>query len=104
MDVLRNKQYKSYNYLSRYSNFPYYYHTEDDKYVEGTTSWLRDDTPYTLYHIKENDTYDSIALAFYNNPTYFWVICEFNHIRDPFEKPIPGKVLKIPSVSMIEYE
>lgn len=104
MDVLKNKQYKTYTYLSRYSNFPYYYHTKDDKYVEGTTSWLIDTTTYTTHKIKKNETYDSIALDYYNNPTYFWIICEFNHISDPFEEPLEGTTIRIPSISNIQYE
>lgn len=104
MEVLTNKRYPTFYRLSRYSSFPYYYHTIDDKYICGTTSWLRDDTPYTNHRVKKNETYDSIALDYYNNPTYFWIICEFNHICDPFEEPLEGTIVKIPSISSIEYE
>lgn len=38
MEALINKTFKSYNYLSRYSSFPYYYNKNDDKYVQGLTS------------------------------------------------------------------
>ena len=71
MDVLINKQYKSYNYISRYSSFPIYYNTLDNRYVYGTTSHLKKDISYTLYKVKARDTIDSIALSFYNNPTYY---------------------------------
>ena len=33
MDVLVNKSKRFYDYTSRYATFPYYYHTEDKKYV-----------------------------------------------------------------------
>lgn len=104
MDVLKNEQYKQYDRLSRYSPFPTYYNTLDDKYIYGITSNLNTDTNYSLYTVKSGDSYDSIALKKYNNPTYFWVICDFNRIQDPFEKPVPGTVLKIPVISMIKYE
>ena len=103
MDVLRGKQYKSYDRLSRYSNFPIYYNTLNDKYCSGTTTYLNEDTDYILYKVVKNDTYDSISLYYYNNPTYYWIICNFNRIADPFEKPKPGTKLKIPIISNIEF-
>lgn len=104
MDVLKNKEYKQHKRLSRYSSFPIYYHTLDDKYIAGTTAYLDDTTTYTNYIVQDGDTYDKIALSYYNNPSYYWVICSFNHIQDPFEDPLSGITLKIPSISMIEYE
>ena len=103
MEILENKQFKSYNYISRYSASPIYYHTLDDKYIMGTAKALRDDTIYFEYIVGKNDTYDKIALKYYNNPTFYWIICSFNHIDDPFEKPVPGSKLKIPSISNIEF-
>lgn len=104
MDKLIDKSYKTYDRLSRYSSFPYYYNTQDDKYVYGTVSYLDSTTPYQLYVVAKNDTYDSIALAFYNNPTYFWIICSFNRIQDPFTPPVVGTRLYIPVISGIEFE
>lgn len=103
MDVLSNKEYKTYDRVSRYSAFPTYYNSLYDKYVYGTTTHLSGDTDYTLYKVQRGDTYDSIALAQYNNPTYFWIICNFNHIIDPFQNPPEGVYLKIPSISTIEF-
>lgn len=103
MDVLKDKQYKSYDRLSRYSNFPIYYNTLSKKYSSGTIAYLSDETEYTLYTVQDKDTYDSIALDFYNNPTYFWVICSFNRIADCFEKPAPGSRLKVPVISNIGF-
>lgn len=103
MDVLKDKQYKSYDRLSRYSNFPIYYNTLNNKYCSGTTSYLSDETEYLLYTVELNDTYDSISLYHYNNPTYYWVICSFNRVADPLETPVPGSTLKIPIISNIEF-
>ena len=104
MDVLKDKSYVKYNRLSRYLNFPYYYNTLDNKYVGGTTKYLADDTPYTLRKIGRDDTYDSLALEYYNNPTYYWIICSYNHIQDPFKKPTAGTYLRIPTISTISYD
>lgn len=104
MDILKDKSYKQYDALSRYSPFPYYYNTRDKKYVYGTVTHLDNNTRYQLYEVKPNDTYDIIALKFYNNPTYFWVICDFNRIIDCFSSPEVGSKLKIPSLSNLVFE
>ena len=104
MSVLINKQYKNYNYFSRYTSFPFYYHTIDKKYVYGTTSQLSTDIPYVLYKVKLYDTLDSIALDYYNNPTLYWVICDFNRIQDPYIELEEGMTLKIPSLSDVVFE
>lgn len=104
MDILKNKQYKNYDRLSRYAQFPIYYNTLDDKYITATTTYLSKDTPYKLYQAKSGETYDLIALKEYNNPTYYWVICDFNNIQDPFSRPYIGQYLKIPVISKIEFQ
>ena len=104
MEVLKNKAYKESTTLSRYSNFPYYYHSVDNKYVSGITAYLDDSTLYSLYTVKQGDTFDNLALEFYNNPTYFWIICSFNHIRNPYKELVPGQTLKIPALSNIQFD
>ena len=103
MDILTNKYYKEYSYVSRYAPFPCYYNTNDNKYVTGLTAYLDDSTAYTLYTVKQGDTIDRLALEFYNNPTLYWIICSFNHIRDPYTKLTEGTKLKIPSIATIKY-
>lgn len=104
MDVLTNKNYKNYSYTSRYNAFPYYYHRVDNKYVYGITSYLDDTTVYQLYTVQQGDTMDRIALKYYNNPTLYWIICSFNHIRNPYMKLKEGQKLKVPSISNIKYK
>lgn len=103
MDVLTNKQYKQYDKLSRYSQFPIWYNKLDDKWITGTPTHLTS-INYTLYKVRQNDTYDLIALWAYNNPTYFWIICNYNNVLNPFENPKPGTFLKLPTMSNIEFE
>lgn len=102
-DVLKNKSYRQYDHISRYSIFPYYYHTIDNKYIYGTTKYLNNETAYTMHKVVLNDTYDSLALQYYNNPTLYWIICSYNHVQDPFIPPKEGINLKIPVFSSISY-
>lgn len=104
MEILKNKSYKTYDYFSRYTSFPYYYNTLDKKYIYGTTSQLNDDTAYQAYTVKRGDSYDSIALYFYNNPTYWWVILDFNRISDPFKPLVVGSIIKIPTLASVSFQ
>ena len=124
MDVLTNRTIKSSDFFSRYNGFAYYYnklsekkvkikdsngndvidsytvqpsYQKECKYNMSTSSWLKETDEYEAYTVKEGDTYDSIALAKYNNPTYYWIICDFNRIVDPFIEPKPGDILYLPS-------
>ena len=117
MDVLKNKTAKTSKYFSRYNGKNYYMNTldvlsEDSEtgsvaYKEQleTSRWLSHNNDYKTYITKEGDTYDLLALQFYNNPTYYWVICDFNRIFDCMKPLKPGTVLYIPSLGTgFEYE
>ena len=104
MDTLKNKMYANYNYLSRYTNIPYYYDTLNDRQVYGIGTNLKTTTEFVTHKVKPNDTLNSLALKYYNNPTFWWVIAYFNNIQDPF-KPLRDKytTLKIPSITSVEF-
>lgn len=104
MEALKDKQYKTFARLSRYNNVPFYYNVNDNKYMCGTYIPLNDSTPFTYHIIKRNDTLDSLALYYYNNPTYFWIIADFNNIIDPYEALKVGERIKIPAFSLIEFK
>lgn len=124
MDVLTTKTIKTSNYFSRYNGFPYYYNKlseykvylkdeegnpiisdvtglpdfrREGRYNMATSSWLKDTDDYEAYTVEEGDTYDYIALKKYGNPTFYWLICDFNKVIDPFVNPIPGDTLYLPS-------
>lgn len=102
---ISGKQYKDYDTVSRYSSFPYFYVIEDNKYNYGITSHLKtENTKYVPHKVKYGDTLDSLALYYYNNPTYFWIIADFNRIRDPYKDLTIGQVLKIPTFSDIQFD
>lgn len=104
MEIVKDKSYRSYDYISRYTAFPYFFNTKDNKYIYGTTAQLQQDVGYSIYTVKQNDSYDSIALECYNSPTLYWVICDFNNIQDPFHKPEIGSKIKIPVLSSINFD
>ena len=105
MDVLKDKQFKTYINLSRYTSFPFYYNTEDNKYVYGLTSYLNKEISFVSHTVINTDTLESLALKYYGRPDYYWVIADFNNILDPFIKLIDHySTLKIPTLSSIKYE
>lgn len=104
MDVLKNKQYEDYDYTSRYTTVPYFYNTLDNKYIYGIGTNMFKNTTYTLHKVKDTDTLDSLALKYYNNPTYYWVIAYFNDIQDAFIKLSEEFTsIKIPAISSIGF-
>lgn len=105
MNKLTKKMYKNYNRISRYVTFPYYYNKEDDKFVYGLTSHLKkNNIPYVNHQVKMGDTLDTLALYYYNNPTYFWIIADFNNIQDPYQQLKINAILKIPTFSNIQFD
>ena len=65
---------------------------------------MKTDTQYVSVEVKANDTLDSLALQYYNNPTYWWIIAYYNNIQDAFIKLSDRyKTIKIPSISSIEF-
>ena len=104
MDILTKKQYKTYNKLSRYSVYPIYYNTLDKRYEGGMTGHLDNTTAYVNHTVKEFDTLDTLALYYYGNPTYFWIIADYNRIQDPFERLEKDSNIKIPTFSSIAFE
>ena len=53
MDTLKNKSYKSFDYISRYTAFPYYYNTLNDKYIYGITSHISKNVSYTIHKVRD---------------------------------------------------
>lgn len=105
MEVLINKQTKSYDYLSRYATFPFYYHTEDKKYIYGLTKHLNTNIEHVIVDIEMSTTLDSLANKYYGRPDYWWIIADFNRISDPFIQLFGNyETLKIPSMAAISYE
>ena len=105
MNVLKNKEFRQYDYISRYASFPIFYHTIDKKYVYGTTSHLNTNSEYVAHKVHMSDTLDSLALKYYGRPDLYWVIADFNRIQDAFITLIDFyEIIKIPSISTLSFE
>ena len=104
MDVLSEKYYVQCDKLSRYSDIPAYYHKVDNKYMYGISKNLDQSTPYDTYKIKQGDTFDTLALKFYNDPSYYWILADYNRVNDPFAKLKVDTYIRIPVLSSINFE
>lgn len=104
MPILINKTYKIYDKISRYSQFPYYTDSRTGGIVNSITAWLDDTTPYINHIVERGDTLDSLALKYYSSPLYYWIICSFNRLNDPFQALDIGSVIKIPTFSSIQFK
>lgn len=104
MDVLRNKRVESFDYPCRYTGVPYYYNSNDDKDIYGIGSNVDKSTAWVAHKVLPEDTLDSLALKYYSNPTYWWVIAYFNDIQDALVKLSEYySMLKIPNISSITF-
>lgn len=105
MDTLKNKSYKEYNSLSRYTNVPTYYDIVRQKYVYGVSSPLNTDTDYVEHKVAQQDTLESLAFKYYGRPDYYWIISLFNNVEDCFMPLYPKyKIIKIPVISNISFK
>lgn len=103
MSVIIDSAAKDYSYLSRYSDFNVLYNSEDGKKYYETTSQLRSDFSIFESHLVEvGDSLDSIALRYYGNPLYWWIIADVNRIQDIFNLKV-GTRLSIPYLNQISY-
>ena len=104
MDKLKNKRYGNFTYTSRYTGIPYYYDSVAQKDIYGLIKPMLKKSAWVAHKLKPEDTLDSLALNYYNNPTYWWIIALFNKINDPFiQLSKYFDVIKIPSISSIEF-
>ena len=104
-DVLKDKQYIQYDYISRYAPFPVFYNTRDEKYIYGITTQLDSDTPYVEVKVEQGDNLDNLAEHYYGRPDYYWIIADYNKIQDPLEE-LYGKykTLRVPVLSNIVFK
>lgn len=104
MDSLKDKRYASFDYISRYASVPYYYHTGDRVDVPGLGKNMLKNVTWVAHKVTSTDTLDKLALIYYNNPTYWWVIAYFNDIQDAFiNLKDYFEVLKIPAITSVSF-
>jgi hypothetical protein len=105
MNTLKNKKYLSYGYVNRYSGAPIYYDTLTEKEIVGIINDIDKDAPHFTHIVQDRETLDSIALKYYNNPTYWWIIALFNNIQDAFIDDLKQQhsILQIPNIGAITF-
>lgn len=104
MDDLKNKQYGHFDYTSRYTSIPFYYNKRDNKEMYGLSKNMIKKSTWVAHKVKQTDTLDSLALAYYNNPSYWWIIAYFNDVQDAFINLKDNfDTLKIPALNSIEF-
>ena len=104
METLKDKKYASFDYVSRYASTPYYYHTIDKKEIFGIGKNMRKNVNCIVHKVVSADTLDKLALTYYNNPTYWWVIAYFNDIQDAFiNLKEHFDTLKIPALTNVSF-
>lgn len=104
MDTMTNKKYIQYDYRCRYSDIPTFFDRINNRDVYGVGIPALKELPYVSHKVLSTDTLDSLALKYYNNPTYWWAIAYFNDILNSFEKLIDRfEIIKIPSIAAIGF-
>jgi nucleoid-associated protein YgaU len=106
MDTLKNKKYFKYGYLCRYTGTPFFYDTLKERESPGIAQSVSLDAPSFTHKVKPGENLDSLALKYYNNPTYWWVIASFNGIQDAFIDALYKEypILQIPNIGAITFE
>jgi len=79
-----NDGFKFYNLLCSINLFPANNSSAEDTYV-----------------VKFNDTWASISYNQYNTMDLWWLVCAYNQIKNPVQKPQSGTVLKLLKSSFV---
>jgi len=104
MDILKNKQYVNFDYNSRYAYTPIYYNSDDSEWVTGIGSNVFTNNSWVAHKVSPEDNLDKLALKYYGNPTYWWVIAYYNNIQDAFVKLIDFfDIIKIPNIATVAF-
>lgn len=106
MDTLKNKKYLQYGYLCRYTGTPFYYDTIQERESAGIAQDISKDAPSFTHITKRGESLDALALKYYNNPTYWWIIAMFNNIQDAFIDNLKAQypLLQIPNIASVVFE
>lgn len=101
--IVTDSQRKTYDYFSRYANLKTLYNTKDSKrYYELSKHLNKDITQWVNHIVTQIDTLDSLALQYYGNPLFWWIIADINGIIDPFKLRV-GSTLIIPYLNQVSF-
>ena len=85
--------------MSEYAITSRYYHIMEDPELVQTDLIILN-TPYTETTVRlgEQNNPEILSQRIYNNPHYWWVICQYNGIIDPDNIPA-GMKIKYPTIT-----
>lgn len=91
-----------YHRMSRYSPYRLILANNKKKHFEtqNNTTINTSDKDRFCKVTYQNNRLDKIALQYYGDHTYWWIIAKANNIIDPFDLPI-DKVLRIPNINAV---
>ncbi len=93
----RYSTYESESYLHRGKNFTNLVSSKKyEDYIKNTLPNL--DFRVSMIPAGLEGRPDLISYASYGTVNYWWLICEANKIKDPFEELYSGKQIKIPII------
>lgn len=86
--------------LYRYENFFNIYEDENKIRFYNLLKSINilpanDSSIETEYIVRPNDTWVYISYKVYNTMDLWWLVCEYNQIKDATKKPETGKKIKI---------
>ncbi|MDF2615503.1 MAG: hypothetical protein K0Q47_158 [Sedimentibacter sp.] len=86
---------------SRYEGATVYSH--EDKYYIGSRIILQyKEYPDNIIHtVSESERLDTIAYKYWKNSEWWYIICDWNDIFNPFEPLVAGTILSLPSFNRI---
>jgi hypothetical protein len=86
--------------LYRYENFLNVYKDSNDDYFYNILKGINifpaaDSSIEETYTTRYNDTWYLISYKYYNTMDLWWLVCEYNQIKNPTKMPEVGTVLKL---------
>jgi hypothetical protein len=86
--------------LYRYENFFNVYQNTDGSYFYNLLRGINifpanNSSVEDVYTTKSNDTWYLISYNYYNTMDLWWLVCEYNQIKDPTTMPVVGTTLKL---------
>lgn len=95
---------RTYDYFSRYSELDTYYNNLDKKrFYETFNPLSKSIDSYVKHTVLINESLDTIALKYYGNPLYWWIIADINDIVDPFKLKV-GTDLIVPYLNQVKFK
>lgn len=61
----------------------------------------RDNNYFTIHYALEDEWWDNISAKYYGTSYYWYILCEYNDIINPYEQLLPGQLVKVLKISFM---